>query len=50
LWNHLTLRYQRLPDGSLEPLPQRSVDTGMGQERLLMVLQGQMSVFGSDIL
>jgi alanyl-tRNA synthetase len=49
LWNHVTLRYQRLADGSLQPLPQRSVDTGMGLERLLMILQRQSSVFGCDI-
>ena len=49
LWNHVTMRYRRLEDGSLVPLPQRSVDTGMGLERLLMVLQRQSSVFGSDV-
>jgi alanyl-tRNA synthetase len=49
LWNHVSLRYQRHADGSLQPLPQRSVDTGMGLERLLMVLQGQSSVFRCDI-
>ncbi len=49
LWNHVTMRYRRHPDGSLEPLPQCSVDTGMGLERLLMVLQGQRSVFGTDV-
>jgi alanyl-tRNA synthetase len=49
LWNHVALRYQRLADGSLEPLPQWSVDTGMGMERLLMALQGQSSVFRCDI-
>lgn len=49
LWNHVTLRYRRLPDGSLEPLPRCSVDTGMGLERLVMVLQGQSSVFRCDI-
>jgi len=49
LWNHVTLRYQRLADGSLQPLPQRSVDTGMGLERLLMVLQRRSSVFKCDI-
>jgi alanyl-tRNA synthetase len=49
LWNHVTMSYLRHADGSLEPLPLRSVDTGMGLERLLMVLQGQSSVFGCDV-
>jgi alanyl-tRNA synthetase len=49
LWNHVALCYQRLADGSLQPLPQRSVDTGMGLERLQMVLQGRSSVFRCDI-
>ena len=49
LWNHVTMRYRRLDDGSLEPLRQCSVDTGMGLERLLMVLQGRHSVFETDI-
>jgi alanyl-tRNA synthetase len=49
LWNHVTMRYRRHEDGRLEPLPQVSVDTGMGLERLLMVLQGQPSVFGTDV-
>jgi alanyl-tRNA synthetase len=49
LWNHVTMRYRRLDDGSLEPLGQHGVDTGMGLERLLMVLQGQSSVFGTDV-
>jgi len=49
LWNHVTMRYRRHADGRLEPLPQRNVDTGMGLERLLMVLQGSPSVFGTDV-
>jgi alanyl-tRNA synthetase len=49
LWNHVTMRYRRLEDGSLIPLQQPSVDTGMGLERLLMVLQGKQSVFETDI-
>jgi alanyl-tRNA synthetase len=49
IWNHVTMRYQRHPDGRLEPLPQRNVDTGMGLERLLMVLQGKPSVFDCDV-
>ena len=46
LWNHVTMSYRRHEDGSLEPLPQRNVDTGMRLERLLMVTQGQASVYG----
>ena len=49
LWNHVTMRYQRQPDGSLSPLPQQSVDTGMGLERLLMVSQRVGSVFETDM-
>ena len=49
LWNHVTMSYRRRHDGGLEPLPQRSVDTGMGLERLLMVVQGQPSVFDTDL-
>jgi alanyl-tRNA synthetase len=48
LWNHVTLRYERRPDGSLIPLAQRSVDTGMGLERLLMVANRASSVFDTD--
>jgi alanyl-tRNA synthetase len=49
LWNHVTMSYRRHDDRSLEPLPQRSVDTGMGLERLLMVVHHQPSVFGSEL-
>ncbi len=49
VWNHVTMQYERLDDGRLVPLPQRSVDTGMGLERLLMVMQGTSSVFGTDL-
>jgi alanyl-tRNA synthetase len=48
LWNHVTMRYQRLPDGSLRPLPLTSVDTGMGLERLLMATHGVRSVYETD--
>jgi alanyl-tRNA synthetase len=48
LWNHVTLRYERHSDGSLTPLAQRSVDTGMGLERLLMVANRSASVFDTD--
>jgi alanyl-tRNA synthetase len=49
LWNHVTMRYQRHTDGSLEPLLRCSVDTGMGLERLQMVLADQPSVFDTDV-
>ena len=49
VWNHVTMRYRRLPDGSLQPLELSSVDTGMGLERMLTVLQGRRSVFHTDV-
>jgi alanyl-tRNA synthetase len=49
LWNHVTLQYERHPDGGLTPLRQPSVDTGMGLERLLMVAQRAGSVYGTDL-
>jgi alanyl-tRNA synthetase len=49
LWNHVTMRYERHPDGSLTPARQPSVDTGMGLERLLMVTQRARSVFETDL-
>lgn len=49
LWNHVTMRFRRHADGSLEPLPHHNVDTGMGLERLLMITQGVPSVFGTDV-
>jgi alanyl-tRNA synthetase len=50
LWNHVMMRYRRLDDGTLMPLPRPCVDTGMGLERLVTILQGQDSVFGCDLL
>jgi alanyl-tRNA synthetase len=49
VWNHVMMRYHRHEDGGLEPLRQSSVDTGMGLERLVTVLQGKSSVFDSDV-
>jgi alanyl-tRNA synthetase len=49
LWNHVTMRYRRLDDGSLVPLPQLSVDTGMGLERLMMLSHGVRSVYETDV-
>jgi alanyl-tRNA synthetase len=49
LWNHVTMRYERQPGGSLTPLSQPGVDTGMGLERLLMVSQQAPSVYETDL-
>lgn len=43
------MTHRRLDDGSLVPLPQRSVDTGLGLERLSSLLQGKSSVFECDV-
>ena len=48
IWNHVTMRYHRLEDGSLQPLTQSSVDTGMGLERLMMITHGVRSVYETD--
>lgn len=50
IWNHVSMRYRRHDDGTLTPLPQSNVDTGMGLERTVTVLQGQDSVYGTDLL
>jgi alanyl-tRNA synthetase len=49
LWNHVTMRYERHPDGSLTPLRQPGVDTGMGLERLLAVSQHAPSVYETGL-
>lgn len=49
VWNHVNLCFNREDDGSLRPLDPPNVDTGMGFERLLMMLQGKESVFETDL-
>jgi alanyl-tRNA synthetase len=49
VWNHVMMRYRRLDDGSVQPLQQQNIDTGLGLERLMMVLQDKQSVYEIDL-
>ena len=49
IWNDVFMEYNKTADGKFEPLKQKNVDTGMGLERTICILQGKKSVYETDI-
>ncbi len=50
IWNDVFMEYEKTADGTFRPLQQKNVDTGMGLERAVAVLNGQQSVYETDVL
>ncbi len=49
IWNDVFMQYNKTADGKFEPLKQKNVDTGMGLERTLAILQGVKTVYETDV-
>ncbi len=49
IWNNVFMQYNKNPDGSFTPLQQKNVDTGMGLERMLAVLDDKKSIYETDV-
>ena len=49
IWNNVFIAYEQTPDGTLRPLSEHNVDTGMGLERIACVVQGVASVYDTDL-
>ena len=49
IWNNVFMEFDRQPDGTMAPLPAPSIDTGMGLERIVAVLQNRLSNYDTDL-